>query len=116
MCKERIPSIPDHVRLGVGHGLGEQEDDGCRQRAVDEEGEGGGDVIQLHNCWGRKKRHGKEGLAGFLSGWLCGEPLEARRRGCTVPVRWELRARLWVGYTLPLVGEVLGGSATELAC
>ncbi len=34
MCKEGFPSIPDHVCLGPGKGLGEQEDDGCRQRAV----------------------------------------------------------------------------------
>ena len=100
MCEEGFPGFPDHVCANFGHRMGKQEDDGCRERAVNEEGEGGGDVVQFPNFWGRKERHGEEGLAGLLSGWLCGEPLGARRRRCTVLVRLELGARLWVGYTL----------------
>ncbi len=97
MCEEGFPSFPYHVCSSSGHGLGEKEDDGCRQRAVNEEGEGGGDAVQFHNVWGQKERHGEEGLASLLSGWLCGEPLGTRRQGCNLPVRLNLGARFWVG-------------------
>ncbi len=63
-------------------------------------GEGGGDAVQFHNIWGREERHGEKGFTGLLSGWLCGETLGTRRQGCTLPVRLNMGARLWVGCIL----------------
>ncbi len=94
MCEEGFPSFPYHVCASSCHGLGEQEDDGCRQRAVNEEGEGGCDVVQLHDAWGRKERHGEEGRTGFLPGWLNGGPYGIRRQGRALPGRLDLGAHL----------------------